>query len=262
MPYIEKKEIIQIKEMYIMDYLLLVIQKEDLKSLDNVMAPYYKHLAVKPYVATTKQELIDQVKADIQMNLTSGRYYEYTQAVAAYEAIPTKENKKALKEFNDKETKKLIAAMEDKVTWDDERCFQEALATFHYPGEFNDKGEFISTHNPNSKWDYHTIGGTFENVLPLKNGLKATKAKMAEIDFGPQPEQYMEAALEWERNKALQSIPKKAYCEYNSSLVPFGVLVDNLWIDRNDPTFFQKFNVLTRDHHFDGYTVTALECHI
>lgn len=245
-----------------MDYLLLVIQKEDLKSLDNVLAPYYKHLAVKPYVATTKQELINQVKADIEAKKNSGRYYDYCQAKKAYDDMPTKENKKALKEFGDKETKKLIKEMEEKLTWDDEACFNEAMKTFHYPGEFQENGDFISTHNPNSKWDYHTIGGTFENVLPLKNGFKATKARMGEIDFGPQPEQYMEAALEWERNKALQTISRETYCQFNSSLIPFGVLVDNLWLDRNDPTFFQKFNVLTHDHAYDNYYVTALECHI
>ncbi len=245
-----------------MDYLLLVIQKEDHKSLDDVLKPYFKHLAVKPYVATTKQELIDQVKYDIEAKKTSGRYFEYTQAKAAFEAMPTKENKKALKEFGDKETKKLIKEMDEKVTWTDEQCLQEALKTFHYPGEFNEKGEFISTHNPNSHWDYNRIGGIFENVIPLKNGLKTTKALMKEIDFGPQPEQYMEAALEWEQNKALQTVSRETYCTFSSSLIPFAVLVDNLWLDRNDPTFFQKYNVLTHDHSYDNHIVTAVECHI
>lgn len=245
-----------------MDYLLLVIQKDDKKSLDDILAPYYKHLAVKPYVYTTKQDIINQAKEEINEKLTTGRYAEYIKAKQAYEAMPTKENKKALKEFNDKATKNLIAEMDEKATWNDEQIFEDAKSRFHYPGEFNEKGEFISTHNPNSRWDYHRIGGMFENVIPLKNGTRTTKAKMGEIDFGPQPEQYMEAALEWENNKALQTISRESYCAFNSSLIPFGVLVDNLWLDRNDPTFFQKYNILTHDHAYDNYTVTALECHI
>lgn len=245
-----------------MDYLLLVIQKDDKKSLDDILAPYYKHLEVKPYVATTKAELTAQVKADIEEKKTSGRYADYLKAKEAFDRMPTKENKKALKEFGDKETKKLIKEMDEKITWNDEQCFQEALKTFHYPGEFNDKGEFISTHNPNSRWDYHKIGGMFENIIPLKNGTRTTKAKMGEIDFGPQPEQYMEAALEWENNKALQTVSRETYCAFNSSLIPFGVLVDDIWLDRNDPTFFQKYNILTHDHNYDNYYVTALECHI
>jgi hypothetical protein len=244
-----------------MDYLLLVIQKDPKVSIDNLLAPYYKHKEVEPYLATTKKELTDQMKADIKDKLENGEYAEYLAAKKEFDEMPTKENKKKLKELT-KACKKIIPEMEDKATWDDERCFQEALKTFHYPGEWQENGDFISTHNPDSHWDYHRTGGMFENILPLKNGLKATIAKMGEIDFGPQPEQYMEAALEWENNKALQTVSRESYCTFNSSLIPFGVLVDNIWFDRNDPTFFQKYNVLTHDRAYDDYTVTALECHI
>ncbi len=244
-----------------MDYLLLVIQKDAKVPIDKLLEPYYKHKEVAPYLATTKKDLIETYKEDITSKKESGPYKEYLDAKEEFEKMPTKEAKKKFKELS-KQNKKLIAEMDEKVTWDDERIFQEALKTFHYPGEWQENGDFISTHNPNSRWDYHKTGGMFENVLPLKNGLKATTAKMGDINFGPQPEQYMEAALEWESNKALQTVSRESYCTFNSSLIPFAVLVDNIWFDRNDPSFFQKYNVLTHDNAYFNHTVTALECHV
>lgn len=175
---------------------------------------------------------------------------------------PTKENKKALKEFKGKEAQKIINEMNDKVTWDDQRCLDEAMKKFHYPGKFNENGEFVSTHNPNSKWDYNRVGGMFENCLPLKNGMRATVAKMGEVDFGPQREQYMEACYEWENDKSLQTVSRDSYATFTSSLIPFGVLLDGEWIDRNDPTYFARFNQLTNDKSYENYIVTAVECHI
>lgn len=244
-----------------MDYLLLVIQKDPKVSIDKLLEPYYKHKEVTPYLATTKADLIGAYKDDINHKKENGPYKDYLEAKDDFEKMPTKEHKKKFKELS-KHNKKLIEEMDEKLTWDDERIFQEALKTFHYPGEWQENGDFISTHNPDSHWDYHKTGGMFENVLPLKNGTKATIAKMGDINFGPQPEQYMEAALEWENNKALQTVSRESYCTFHSSLIPFAVLVDNIWFDRNDPSFFQKYNVLTHDNTYSNHTVTVLECHI
>ncbi|MGM9972230.1 MAG: hypothetical protein ACI35W_07455 [Anaeroplasmataceae bacterium] len=245
-----------------MDYLLLVVQKDNKKTIDEILKPYYKHLTVNPYVATTKDELISQIRADIEQNKQQGLYADYLQAVQRYEADPSKDNKKALKEFKGKEAQKIIKEMDDKVTWTDERCLEEAMKTFHYPGQFNENGEFISTHNPNSKWDYNRIGGLFENCLPLKNGFKATTAKLREIDFGPQREQYMEACYEWDNNKELQTVSRDSYATFTSSLIPFGFVLDGQWFDRNESNYFKKFNILTNNPKYGDYIVTAVECHI
>lgn len=245
-----------------MDYLLLVVQKDPKRSIEEALKPFYKHLPVSPYVATTKTELIKNIKEEIEKNKTTGVYAEYLQAKANFEANPSKDNKKALKEFKTKDAIKVIKEMDEKVTWDDEKCLEEALKNFHFPGSFNDNGEFISTHNPNSKWDYNRVGGMFENCLPLKNGFKATVAKMKDVDFGPQREQYMEACYEWDNNKALQTVSRDTYASFTSSLVPFGVLLDDKWFDRNNENFFKNFNILTRSSKYEDYTVTAVECHI
>lgn len=246
-----------------MDYLLLVVQKDNKKSIDEILQPYYKHLSVTPYVATTKDELISQIRADIEQNKQQGLYADYLAAQARLAEDPkNKDNKKAMKEFKTKEAKKFIDEMNEKVTWDDERCLQEAMKTFHYPGEFNEKGEFISTHNPNSKWDYNRVGGLFENCLPLRNGYKATTARMRDVDFGPQREQYMEACYEWDNNKELQTVSRDSYATFTSSLIPFGFVLEGQWFDRNESTYFKKFNILTSNPKYGDYIVTAVECHI
>lgn len=245
-----------------MDYLLLVVQKDAKRSIEDALKPFYKHLPVNPYVATTKTKLINQIKEEIETNKTTGVYADYLKAVEKFNTDPSKENKKALKEFKNKEDQKIIKEMEDKVTWDDERCLEEALKGYHYPGSFNENGEYISTHNPNSKWDYNKIGGMFENCLPLKNGFKTTVAKMKEVDFGPQRQQYFAACKEWEENPALQTVSQDSYATFNASLIPFGVLLDDHWMDRNDVNFFKNYNILTHSTKYEDYTVTAVECHI
>ena len=82
-----------------MDYLLLVIQKDDKVSLDKLLAPYYKHKEVAPYLATTKAELLAQIKEDIEDKKNNGPYADYLKAKELAETMPTKENKKNLKQM-------------------------------------------------------------------------------------------------------------------------------------------------------------------
>lgn len=55
-----------------------------------------------------------------------------------------------------------------------------------------------TTYNPDSKWDWYSIGGRFSEMIPLKKGGKATIAKVKEIDFGVDKKAYEKAKRFWE----------------------------------------------------------------
>lgn len=47
----------------------------------------------------------------------------------------------------------------------------------------NDRLGYYSTYNPNSKWDWWTVGGRWSGYFPLKDGTTCDRAKKGDIDF-------------------------------------------------------------------------------
>lgn len=50
--------------------------------------------------------------------------------------------------------------------------------------QFDEKGVYrMSTHNPQSKWDWYDVGGRWSGFLPLKDGGEANVATIKEINL-------------------------------------------------------------------------------
>lgn len=49
--------------------------------------------------------------------------------------------------------------------------------------EVDEDGNLLSTYNPNSKWDWFTIGGRWDKMLKLKDGTNVDIARVKDIDF-------------------------------------------------------------------------------
>ena len=63
----------------------------------------------------------------------------------------------------------------------------------------DDDGNLLSTYNQNAKWDWYVIGGRFSDMLKLKaSGDWTDSAKVADIDFSPDEEEYQSAIRFWE----------------------------------------------------------------
>lgn len=72
-----------------------------------------------------------------------------------------------------------------------------------YPDDMKDEdGNLYSTYNPNSKWDWYLIGGRWSGSLKLKEPENdweyVDSAKIKDIDFSPDEEEYEEALEYWD----------------------------------------------------------------
>ena len=140
-------------------FCVAVIHRED-QDVDELLAPYDESIRVAPYISRTKEEVIKYAR----------------------ENYPS---------FKDKT---------------DEECYE-----YYSDGEETDEdGNIISTYNPNSKWDWYVVGGRWSNMLKAvgretdENGNTiftdryVNEARISDIDFSPDPEEYARAIREWE----------------------------------------------------------------
>lgn len=125
-----------------MSHFVLAVITEDIKELKRLMEPYYEGKEVEPYIAMTKQELIDEHKA-------------------LMESIKTGKNKYLVE--RDKEENLLGMTQEEFSKW-------------YHGGTFDEEGNLLTTYNPNSKWDWYVVGGRWKNLLKLKDGSRADYA--------------------------------------------------------------------------------------
>lgn len=145
-----------------MSHFVLAVITEDIKELERLMEPYYEGKEVEPYIAMTKQELIDEHKA-------------------LMESIKTGESEYLVE--RDKEENLLGMTQEEFSKW-------------YHGGTFDEEGNLLTTYNPNSKWDWYVVGGRWKNLLKLKDGSRADYAKIKDIDFSLDMEAY-----KWGRRK-------------------------------------------------------------
>jgi len=142
-----------------------VFTKELGQSIGDLLAPYDENLKVAPYVSRTKAQLIQDERDFLQ---------------GAYERS---------KDHPDGPAEDILERMKET----DEEIYQRA--TKNMTENLNENGDYISTRNPNSKWDWWTIGGRWGGLLITKVSVrkaKLTKSKTyeqcnaafaADIDF-------------------------------------------------------------------------------
>lgn len=129
---------------------------------------YYEGLEVESYIKYTKQEAIERAKKSQESN------YEYAIKEIKSDSI----GPERLKQLN-----KIIdrgMCISDKVAW-------ELVKDWGYKIDENDN--LLTTYNPNSKWDWYSIGGRWDGFLVLKerdengNIIETNQAKFNEIDW-------------------------------------------------------------------------------
>lgn len=153
---------------------MTILRKGSNKTLEDILAPYDENLEVAPYVRRTKAELIQEMR-ERAANIVSD--------LAILASV------KDEREYRDRDTHygysyvrsdvaKAIAALVDAP---DEKLFEAVKGEC---GEsLNENGDYISTYNPNSKWDWYAIGGRWGGELILKNGHRDDEAEARFIDW-------------------------------------------------------------------------------
>ena len=158
----------------------------------------------------------------------------------------------------------------------DQACY-DYLAEDYDEKHRDAEGNLLSTYNPNSRWDWYTVGGRFPGRLKAKSGKHGEgsayadnpradgafdEARVGDVDFSPDPDRYAAAARFWEvfvegkplhpgeDSEQYQSIFRKEYfienyrnketfANISASFTPFAcVTPDGQWHSRGKMGWF------------------------
>lgn len=142
-------------------YAVLVIGK----NVKSKLAKFDENLEVKRYVENTKQQLIEKGRKEIE-EYAKGTYAEYLADPVEY----------ALKHNNVEHVRYLKNEFPKKLEWSDEEVYQDQIDC-EEEENIGEKGEVYSTRNPNSKWDWYTIGGRYRDRFVMKQGCIGKKGE-------------------------------------------------------------------------------------
>lgn len=199
-------------------YTVAVITKNG--NYEKALEPFDENLEVEPYIEKTVHEIIEQMK-----------------------------KRKELNEENIKKGSPDAYNFEErygKIDWNDNESIVEAFKRTETWNNYDDEGNIISTYNPNSKWDWYSLGGRWDGSLKLKKGAKVIKesepsffnkeeikegytdfAQVKDIDFTPDEKAKRHAERFWdvnvlgkpllenEKEEEIRSFYKKEYYRRN-----------------------------------------------
>lgn len=135
---------------------------------ENQLDYYYEGRDVEPYVKYTKHEAIERAKQIQERN------YEYATKAINEDSL-TPERLAQLNKIIDKGM-----CLSDKDAW-------ESVKEWGYL--IDEDENLLTSYNPDSKWDWYSIGGRWNGFLPLKEldedgeRLTASEAYFHEVDW-------------------------------------------------------------------------------
>ena len=135
-------------------YTVAVFTKEG-QSLEELMEPFYEGIEVEPYIAKTKQEIIQEAK-------------ELKEGIS-----------KRLEE-NKLEPSDWQQEILDCKT--DEEFYQ---ANIYEDEEYDEEGNRLSIYNPDLKWDWYEVGGRWSNMLTTIDGEKVDECLVKDLNLTP-----------------------------------------------------------------------------
>ena len=172
-------------------YTVLVITKDG--DYEKALEPFDEAIEVAPYVRETKEELVKEEKESYK------RYLE-----------------RKAKGEEDTWFEKMHPSDLD---WNDDKAILENYIE-HWKDEedFDEEGNRLSTYNPQSKWDWYSLGGRWNGSFKLKEGVEVTKdsdrtwtngwaeveegytdhAQFKDIDLTPDATEVQKATRFWE----------------------------------------------------------------
>lgn len=172
------------------------------ESLEELLAPYDENIEMEPYIKYTKEEAIAAVRKEIE-DYKNTTYAEFIKDPEAY---------KEKWGGNEGHIKYLENEFPERLNWTDEQCYEEKKGWFE-DDMVDEDGNLLSTYNPNSKWDWYSIGGRFPGKLKANKGEHGhgsafhsnpridgefDSARVGDIDFSMDMEEYNKAIRYWE----------------------------------------------------------------
>lgn len=178
-----------------MHYTVGVITKEeyDESCFDDILEPFYEGKEVEPYIYRTKQEIIEGVREsikEVKEDMKSFENGEFDKERKPY-WFENCDSEKPIKDYYCQ-----LLQLEDKT---DEEIYQ-----YYREGEdedlYDEDGNELSTYNPDSKWDWFSIGGRWDGYFKLKDAAETNgnSAKISDIIWEGTEEEKKAAARFWE----------------------------------------------------------------
>lgn len=147
-------------------FTVAIIHKEN-QDIESLLAPYNENMKVEPYISRTKEEMI-----------ADGR------------KIKARIEEEGLTPNTEKWVKKYLEAKTDEDFWQVEK------SVYYYT--YDEDGNELTTYNPDSKWDWWVVGGRWSGEITTKDGKEVNSAKIADIDFSINEEEYKKNKRFWE----------------------------------------------------------------
>lgn len=167
-----------------MSHFAVAVFTDGTKTVEELLAPFDENIKVAPYVTRTKAQIIEEAKK---------RKAKYEEKI---KDTPKLRDEQFVKKYLDATT--------------DEELYQ---AEYDEYSTYDEDGNELSTYNPNSQWDWYSIGGrwrgclkategeageaSFFDLSPDKPG-RFSAAKIKNIDFTPDKDKYEKCLRYWE----------------------------------------------------------------
>ena len=139
------------------------------------------------------------------------------------------ENKERYAEYFAKTYPEVYASFEDKY-----KEFGDDWNSNNWHKEADGKWGVYSEYNPDSKWDWYSVGGRWSQSIKTKTGEFVDMCQLGEIDFEPYPDECYEDSTDW-RGEPIKQLKDEYEWHYdNKGNVPFCIVIDGVWYERGE----------------------------
>ena len=120
------------------------------------------------------------------------------------------------------------------------------------------KWEEYSTYNPDSKWDWYTVGGRWDKSIKTKSGEFVNMCLLSEIDFEPYPEDAYEDGTDW-LGKPCKQLKEGLEWHYAKNETPFCIVLDGVWYEKGQMGWWGMTSNEKDDNVWDEEVAKLLE---
>lgn len=143
-----------------MSHFSVAVFTDGTKTVEELLAPYDENAEVSVYVHETKDQIIKRVRDEIRLYAEEGPYFEWKNDCEKYEKTYNHQGHLDYLRFE----------FPKRLCWTDEECYQNEIK-FYEEDDLDENGSILSTYNPDSKWDWYSVGGRFHSKIVATKGL-------------------------------------------------------------------------------------------
>lgn len=212
-------------------FLVTVFHSPNGRNVEDLLAPYDESIEMPRYIRYTKAQAIENQRQDYINYLNSPLYKKYLSDPEKYKS-----------ECRNDAHIKYLESFPEKLKYTDEQLYEE-YAKFWEEDCIDEEGNLWSTYNPNSKWDWYSIGGRWNGVLKTKDGKNTNEALISEVD--------------WDKSIPFAYITPKGLWKEKGEMLWFGMTANEISQEEWNKQFLSFVDSLPKNT-----IATIVDCHI